>query len=74
MGRKKTDRVVPFYTRLSKKNDKFIGILSKKTGLSRTEWLAKHLEFLQNNVSLSQVTQIAKETRNKVQRESRQTA
>lgn len=65
MGRKKLDRVIPLYTRITKKNNDFIKMLCKKSRMSKTEWLDKHIAFLRNNLNNPRVVEeLVKETRN----------
>ena len=51
MGRKKTGRTEPLYTRVTKTNDMFLRRICKTAGMSKTEWLDNHLSYLQNKHS-----------------------
>lgn len=64
----KKQLLIPLFTRVSPKNAQFINKLSKKAGVSRTEFLEKHFDFLRNNVQNLKLLNVQK-TGNKVQGE-----
>lgn len=66
------DKKVALYTRINKKNDKFLKMVSKKAGVSRTEFLDSFFDFVRNNSTLLKEAQhFGKKTRNQIQGKSR---
>lgn len=59
MGRHKTHRDIPLYTRVTKENDKFLAITCKKAKMNKTAWLDSHFNFLRST-GKDVHTQIAK--------------